>query len=1040
MIRLCLLLLFSACIFNATGQAGNLDFGFGNKGIQTTGFLSNANTFQEQGRVVLTNSSGGIFVVTMVNSFTRIAKYLTDGKLDSSYGDAGYSIAVNLGVTGATLQGDKIIVIGYGTNSFELARFTNKGVLDVSFGVNGIVTTHFSEGSTDNANAVILQGNKILVAGSTSNPASGTNQDFALARYTVDGVLDASFGVNGLVITDFDNSWDVANSIVLQGDKIIVGGNNNNPVTSNDFALVRYTADGTLDASFGVNGKVTTDFDSSYDVANSVTLQDNKIILVGTSRGDFALARYTADGTLDASFGENGKVTTDFNNSDDQANAIAVEGDKIIAAGSTGHEFYSPHGFALASYTADGALDASFGVNGKVTTNFTVPGADSSDDKAYAMVLQGEKIIVAGSNNGDFALARYTADGALDASFGEQGLLTGYFPASQTFFTSTAIQGSKLLAAGYALYNNSNNDFALARYTANGTLDSSFGVNGKVTTNFTVLDAGSSDDKAYAIVLQGDKIIVAGSTLNIHFGTNDFALTRYTADGVLDASFGVNGKVITDFNIDIGGGSNDEARSVMLQGDKIIVAGTSNGDFALARYTADGTLDASFGNNGKVTTDFNNSDDQAHAIVLQGDKIIAAGYTNNDPLNSTTSSDFALARYTADGALDASFGRNGKVITDFTVATDLNITSDEANSIALQGDKIIVAGNSTSSSNSLSDFALARYTADGRLDASFGVNGRSRTDFDLSDDVASSMALQGDKIILAGNSNYNFALTSYSADGGLDSSFGVNGKIITDLGSSSFIQSITLHENRLYAAGSMNFFTGETYGAVAAYQLGGAVPAEPSVSIEDATVSESQKQAFVTVRLSAPSTQVVQVDYHTHNITARPTQDYLSTKWTLRFAAGTTKAKVKISIVNDSVCEPTEQFEVRLSNPQNATLMDSIGIVTIKDDDMALMAAQASTAMHSDAQITGQKSTSLHINASPNPSASAFTIQLQGTNLKQPISIRVYDISGKLLEAGENISIGQSLHLGDQYKAGTYIIEALQSGKSVQTKVIKTSK
>jgi uncharacterized delta-60 repeat protein len=1029
MIRLCLLLLFSVCIFKAIGQAGSLDPGFGNKGIQTTGFLSNANTFQEQGRVVLTNTNGDIFVVAMVNSFTRVAKYLPDGRLDSSYGVAGYSSAVNLGVAGAALQGDKIVVIGSGTNSFELARFTNKGILDASFGVNGIVATHFSEGSSDYANAVILQGDKILVAGSTYNPDSGTDQDFALTRYTANGVLDASFGKNGLVITDFDNSWDVANSIVLQGDKIIVGGNNNNPATSNDFALVRYTANGVVDSSFGENGRVTTDFDNSYDVANAIALQENNIILLGTSRGDFILARYTANGKLDTSFGEDGKVTTDFNNLDDQADAIVVQGNKIIAAGSTGHEFYSPHDFALARYTANGTLDASFGVNGKLTTNFTVSGVDSSDDKAYAMALQRDKIIVAGSNNGDFALACYRADGALDASFGEQGLLTGHFPASQTLFTSTAIQGNKILAAGYALYNNRNNDFALVRYTVNGTLDSAFGVNGKVTTNFTVLNADSSDDKAYAITLQGDKIVLAGSS------NGDFALARYTADGVLDQTFGVNGKMTMGFNIDLDGGSNDEARSIVLQGDKIVVGGSSNGDFALARYTADGRLDFSFGVNGKVTTDFNNSDDQAHAILLQGDKIMAAGYTNNDPSNSKTKSDFALARYTADGILDASFGRNGKVITDFTVATDLNITSDEANAIALQGDKIIVAGNSTSSLNGISDFALARYAADGSLDSSFGVNGRSRTDFDLSNDFASSMALRGDSIILAGNSNYNFALACYTADGAPDSSFGANGKTITALGSSSFIQSIALHENRLYAVGSTSVFTGETYGAVAAYQLGTPVPAEPTVSIEDVTVSESQNQAVLTLHLSAPSTRVVQVDYHTRYITAHSTRDYLSTKCTLQFAAGTTTAKGRVSIVNDSVCEPTEQFEMVLRNPQNATINDSIGIVTITDDDCTLTTIQQSSG-----QEKAQISTALSITASPNPSADAFTIQLHSSDLKQQVSIRVYETGGKLLERREHLSIGQILHLGDQYKAGTYMIEAVQGSQRAQTKVIKTGK
>jgi hypothetical protein len=130
--------------------------------------------------------------------------------------------------------------------------------------------------------------------------------------------------------------------------------------------------------------------------------------------------------------------------------------------------------------------------------------------------------------------------------------------------------------------------------------------------------------------------------------------------------------------------------------------------------------------------------------------------------------------------------------------------------------------------------------------------------------------------------------------------------------------------------------------------------------------------------------------------------------------------------LNDNDCEGTEQFEVLLTKAHNATIQDSVGVVTIEDDDCSL--------------ITKQENTSLHIYASPNPSAGAFTVQLQGANLKQPVSIRVYDISGRLLEAREHVSIGQILHLGDQYKAGTYIIEAVQGSRRMQTKVIKTGK
>ncbi len=145
---LCLLLLCCIVLFKATGQAGNLDSTFGNNGIQTTAFFSNANTLNEEGQAVLTNANGDIFVVVeLVNNSTRIAKYLPDGRLNSSYGNAGYSNAASMGITSATFQGDKIIVAGYTVNTygtdFALARYKANGTLDSSFGVNGIVITDF---------------------------------------------------------------------------------------------------------------------------------------------------------------------------------------------------------------------------------------------------------------------------------------------------------------------------------------------------------------------------------------------------------------------------------------------------------------------------------------------------------------------------------------------------------------------------------------------------------------------------------------------------------------------------------------------------------------------------------------------------------------------------------------------------------------------------------------------------------------------------------------------------------------------------------
>jgi len=1016
MSKLCLLMLFSALLFKAKGQAGSLDPGFGNKGIQTTAFLDTSNTLSEEGRVMLISTNGNIFVVARLavnGSYTRIVKYLPEGRLDSSYGNGGYSTTANLTVTSAVMQGNKIIAAGSILNDgipggIGLARYNPDGTLDTSFGENGIVKTDFY---SDQANAIVLQGDKIIVGG-----YDNSNQ-FFLARYTTNGSLDSSFGENGNVTTDFNSSNSFVNAIILQRDKIIAAGGALNAVTFNyDFALARYSADGRLDSSFGENGKVTTDFNNSDDQATSITLQGDKILVAGFGdiTIDFALARYTADGSLDSSFGENGKVTTNFNNNPyNYAYSITLQGDKILLAGE------SLGDIAIARYTADGALDSTFGENGKGTIDF-----NNNEDHAYSIALQGDKIIVAGSTfyyvggfPADFAVIRYTANGSLDSSFGENGLIAGHFPSTKVYFTSTAIQGNKIIAAGYTAVNYFINAFALARYRAEGILDPSFGVNGRVITNFD-----SSDQKANSVVLQGDKIIVGGYTGN-PFNGYDFMLARYTTNGTVDSTFGVNGRVVTDFN-----NGYNQVSAIEMQGDKILVTGYAyNQDnsiiFELARYTADGRLDSTFGENGKVTTDFGGFYQHANLLALQGDKIIAAGYVDGAGGN-----DFALARYTADGVLDSTFGVNGIVTTDIN-----NFSDDQATSIALEGDKIILAGHSVDLFQNYT-FVLARYTADGMLDVSFGENGKLTTDFQSFYGSKNSIAVQGCKIIVGGNiGNSDFSFARYTDEGKLDSSFGENGKVTTDLVGTSALGEIAVHQNRLYAVGSLTFGPDESYGVVASYLL---KARKPAISIADVTVSESKKLAVVTVRLSAPATRLVCVHFTTRDKTAMYPQDYIRVEDTLLFVpGGNTTSQISIPIVDDQKCEATEQFKVRLTNADNAAIEDSIGVVSITDDDNALI-----TNIGADNALITKQSTSLRVNASPNPSPGAFTIQLLGTNLKQQVRIRVYDISGRLIEERMNISIGQSLRLGDQYKAGTYIIEAVQGTQRVHIKVIKSGK
>jgi uncharacterized delta-60 repeat protein len=408
---------------------------------------------------------------------------------------------------------------------------------------------------------------------------------------------------------------------------------------------VALAAPGDLDPSFGTGGTVITSFGGT-DVASAVVIQpDGKLVVAGRTNiaGNtvFALARYNPNGGLDPAFGTGGLVTTDFG-STDQAFAVALQGDgKIVTAGRRGSDVI------VARYNANGSVDSSFGsTTGRVITNF------GATEQALALVLQPDgKIVVAGrtnkpapSGNFDFALARYEASGTLDLTFGTAGLVTTDFGGSVDRAFAMALQpDGKLVVVG-----DSDANFALARYDSNGSLDASFGAGGKVITSF------GGTDQASAVILQPDgKLVVAGQTdtgISI-----DFALARYMPDGSLDGTFGSGGRVTTNFT----GNSDDLGSAVVLQSDgKIVVGGTSEDNFALARYTPEGALDIPFGIEGKVTTNLG-GEDVLHALALEPDGAIVAVGESADR--------FALARYQAFGQVSLRLVLNPEAITEFHV-------------------------------------------------------------------------------------------------------------------------------------------------------------------------------------------------------------------------------------------------------------------------------------------------------------------------------------------------------------------------------------
>jgi len=337
------------------------------------------------------------------------------------------------------------------------------------------------------------------------------------------GDLDLSFGGNGTVATNFTSTDDMAFGVAIQSDGRIVAVGSAN--FQNEFALARYAHDGSLDASFDGDGKFTTTFTGDHDSAHDLAIQtDGKIVAAGTAGFDsFALARYESDGTLDPSFGEDGKVLTNLTGGFDVAYAVAIQANgKIVAAGRSAG---AGGRFALARYESDGSLDPSFSGDGKVFTSFT-----SGDDYARDMAIQADgKIVVAGSAGGAggrFALARYESDGSLDPSFSADGKVLTNFTRGVDLALGIAIQSNRrIVAAGHAGGTRAsprNHKFAIARYRANGALDRSFSGDGKRMLNFT-----SGDDWAQDVAIQPDgKIVAAGRAAG---AGGRFALARFWA-------------------------------------------------------------------------------------------------------------------------------------------------------------------------------------------------------------------------------------------------------------------------------------------------------------------------------------------------------------------------------------------------------------------------------------------------------------------------------------------------------------------------------
>ncbi len=466
-------------------------------------------------------------------------------------------IVKNKGTGPLALSGSPRVVVG-GTNA-SMFVVSTQPPSSIASGAQGSFVLSFAPTS----------------AGSLSGTLTVSSDDADEGSYTialtgkagVQGSLDASFGTGGIVTTAGSINSAI-NCLVVQPDgKIVVGGYADDD--GKDFLVARYTAAGAVDASFGSSGFVRLDLTSNEEVVYGLALQaDGKIIAVGQaipSSTDFAIVRLTTAGIQDPTFGTGGLVTLDVAGSGytDVAKAVAVQGDgSILVAGTYGTSSYSH--IAVAKFTSTGALDTSFGVSGVATASI---GSYGDDVAGFAVQSDGKIVVASQADFSDFryaSLARFTAAGVLDTSFSSDGLLHqalndwSYNDSPAAVFLQS---DGKIVVAGSST-TSTYSALSLGRFGSAGELDAGFGSGGTTQTL-----AGTANSQGLAAALQPDgMILVAGYTVN---STEDFLLARYTSAGVLDSAFGSSGIV----TMDVAGDADDAITSLAVQPDGMIVAG-----------------------------------------------------------------------------------------------------------------------------------------------------------------------------------------------------------------------------------------------------------------------------------------------------------------------------------------------------------------------------------------------------------------------------------------------------------------------------------
>jgi uncharacterized delta-60 repeat protein len=421
---------------------------------------------------------------------------------------------------------------------------------------------------------------------------------FNFSSLAAAGDLDASFGQNGISATPPLESASFSTCVALQSDgKIIVGGMASSVFR---FALVRYLPDGSIDTSFGNNGSVTIPSPiigaSPHELNDVAVLPDGKIVAVGSLRNvpdpttglgrrNLIVFRYNANGSLDTTFNGSGNYMYGSGGVTTSGEAITVQPDgKFIVTGYTGGAIKGTVPYkSLLFRFAGDTLDSTF-QNGQTPVV-------SGNTEGYSVALQADgKIIVGGRTNGDLSLTRYNADGTIDTSFGNNGRIVRTGESLSEAIEVLVQPDGKIVAVSSIFPNGNFRDLAVLRFNSDGSPDSSFGTGGKVITAVSNL----SDTPTAGVLQANGKIVVSGFSHDYTASNPDIfpILVRYNSDGALDRTFGIGGIARTPSGASHG--------DIILQPDGKILTTTSirpnnvHSGFRTARYLANGARDYDF--------------------------------------------------------------------------------------------------------------------------------------------------------------------------------------------------------------------------------------------------------------------------------------------------------------------------------------------------------------------------------------------------------------------------------------------------------------